>query len=167
MLGDPIQGALWSGPPFASRNWRAITDARNAGTPAWLPEFRDGAFARFMNQNGSTVPAGTAWGPLRIVYLQYASDPVTFFNPRYVYRRPDWMTPPRGPDVSDELRWYPLVTMLQLALDMAVATTSPMGYGHVFAPQHYVDAWIEVTGVQGWSPEEIARLKRHLADELS
>jgi uncharacterized membrane protein len=44
-----------------------------------------------------------------------------------------------------------------------MATTTPRGYGHVFAPEHYVDAWIEVTGVQGWSPDEIARLKRRLA----
>ena len=41
------------------------------------------------------------------------------------------------------------------------ATTTPMGYGHVYAPQHYIDAWVQVTDVQGWTPEEIERLKRH------
>nr|WP_312872321.1 hypothetical protein [Rhizobium viscosum] len=25
-----------------------------------------------------------------------------------------------------------------------MATTSPMGYGHVYAPQHYIDAWLAV-----------------------
>ena len=45
----------------------------------------------------------------------------------------------------------------------AMATTTPIGYGHVFAPAHYIDAWIHVTDVKGWPPEEIARLKRHLA----
>ncbi len=98
-----------------------------------------------------------------IVYLQYASDPVTFFDYRDLYREPGWMAPPRGPDVSPELRWYPIVTLLQLTLDMAMATTTPRGYGHVFAPAHYVDAWIEVTDVKGWSPDENARLKRRLA----
>jgi len=39
---------------------------------------------------------------------------------------PAWMDAPRGPDVSPELRWYPVVTMLQLAVDMAVATGTPM-----------------------------------------
>jgi uncharacterized membrane protein len=53
--------------------------------------------------------------------------------------------------------------MLQLALDMAVATGTPMGYGHVFAPEHYVNAWLAVTDPQGWSADEIARLKQHLA----
>jgi uncharacterized membrane protein len=70
------------------------------------------------------------------------------------------MKAPRGPDVSPELRWYPVVTFLQLLLDMTRSTTSPMGYGHVFAPAHYIDAWIEVTDVQGWTAQEVARLKQ-------
>jgi uncharacterized membrane protein len=99
---------------------------------------------------------------MRIVYLQYASDAITFFEPRALYRRPDWMELPRGPDVSSELRWHPVVTMLQLALDMLMANSTPMGYGHVFAPAHYVDAWLTLMDVEEWSPEQIARLKAHL-----
>ncbi|WP_192359716.1 alpha/beta hydrolase [Mesorhizobium mediterraneum] len=163
ILGDPVQGALWSGPPFESRIWRSITEHRNAGTPAWLPRFRNGSFVRFMNQNGEAGPADAPWGPMRIVYLQYASDAITFFDYRDFYRRPEWMDAPRGPDVSPELRWYPVVSMLQLAFDMAVATNTPMGYGHVFAPEHYVDAWLAVTDPQGWSADQIARLKQYLA----
>lgn len=165
ILGDPINGAVWSGPPFENPLWRSIVDQRESGSPAWLPEFRDGSYVRFMNQNGSTVPADRPWGPVRVVYLQYASDAITFFDYRDLYREPAWMKHPRGPDVSPELRWYPVVTMLQLALDMAVATTTPIGFGHVFAPQHYVDAWIAVTDVRGWPADEIARLKLHLAAE--
>jgi uncharacterized membrane protein len=163
-IGDPIAGALWSGPPFASSIWRSITANRNKGSPAWLPDSRDGRFVRFMNQTGSTVPADAPWGPMRVVYLQYASDAITFFDYRDAYRRPAWMNTPRGPDVSPELRWYPVVTMLQLALDMAVATSTPMGYGHVFAPEHYVDAWLAVTDAHDWPPEAIARLKDHLGN---
>lgn len=163
-IGDPIAGALWSGPPFESRIWRSITSNRNDGSPAWLPQFRDGRFVRFMNQNGSMVPADAPWGPMRIIYLQYASDPIVLFAYRYAYQRPAWMRAPRGPDVSPELRWYPVITMLQLAVDMAVATSTPMGYGHVYAPEHYVDAWIAVTDVRNWTPEMIAKLKNHLAN---
>ncbi|PAQ10236.1 alpha/beta hydrolase [Mesorhizobium temperatum] len=163
ILGDPIQGALWSGPPFEARMWRSVTEHRNPGSPAWLPQFRDGSFIRFMNQEGGPDPTDAPWGPLRIVYLQYASDAITFFDYRDFYRRPAWMDAPRGPDVSPELSWYPVVTMLQLALDMAVATGTPMGYGHVFAPEHYVNAWLAVTDPQGWSADQIAQLKQHLA----
>jgi uncharacterized membrane protein len=124
ILGDPIHGALWSGAPFESTIWRRVTEGRNPGSPAWLPQFRDGSLVRFMNQNGVSVQPGSAWGPMRIVYLQYASDAISFFEPRALYRRPDWMELPRGPDVSSELRWYPVVTMLQLALDMLMANTA-------------------------------------------
>ncbi|MDY0885722.1 alpha/beta hydrolase [Dongia soli] len=165
IIGDPIDGALWSGPPYSSEVWRSFMNDRNPGTPAWLPQFRDGSFVRFMNQDGVAVAPDSHWGPMRIVYLQYASDPVTFFDYQDLYREPDWMIPPRGPDVSPDLRWYPVVTLFQLTLDMLMATTTPPGYGHVFAPAHYVDAWIEVTDVKGWSADDIARLKRHLAKD--
>jgi uncharacterized membrane protein len=160
VIGDPYHGALWSGPPFPSRVWRSFTNDRNAGSPAWLPRFRDMSFVRFTSQQNHL--GDSPWGPMRIVYLQYASDPVTFFDYHIFHREPDWMVAPRGPDVSPDFRWYPVVTFLQLALDMAMATTVPPGHGHVFAPEHYIDAWVEVTGVQGWSPEQIGRLKRHI-----
>jgi len=162
-IGDPFNGALWSGPPFGSRLWRSLTVGRNAGSPAWLPEFRDGRVVRFMNQSGGTVPAEAPWDPTRIVYLQYASDAVTFFDFRDFYRQPSWLEGRRGPDVSPKLRWYPIVTALQLALDMAVATTTPIGFGHVYAPEHYIDAWLAVTDVRNWSKDELMALKLHLA----
>ena len=48
-----------------------------------------------MNQQGeypyrSSEP-NAGWGPMRVVYLQYASDPVTFYDYRSLYREPDWM----------------------------------------------------------------------------
>ncbi|TWF47385.1 putative membrane protein [Neorhizobium alkalisoli] len=167
VLADPIQGALWSGPPFASRVWRQVTEARNAGSPAWLPQFRDGSTFRFMNQNGTTALAEAPWGPMRIVYLQHASDAITFFDYRDLYRQPDWMEAPRGPDVSDQLQWFPIVTMLQLAVDMMAANTTPMGFGHVFAPEHYLRAWLLVADLPGWSPQEITRLAHHLTEQRS
>jgi uncharacterized membrane protein len=167
VLGDPFDGALWTGPPYSSRLWRLLTDGRNPVSPAWLPRFRDGSFVRFMNQDGAATSPGStpyaAWGPIRFIYLQYASDPVTFFEYRSLYRAPDWMLPPRGPDVSPQFRWYPVITFLQLIVDKFMATAAPVGYGHVYSPAHYTDAWIELTDVRGWSPEQIARLKGHLS----
>ncbi|MDQ6436030.1 alpha/beta-hydrolase family protein [Mesorhizobium sp. LHD-90] len=161
VLGDPLQGALWSGPPFPSSMWNSVTRRREPGSPAWLPRFGNGSVVRFTAQKDALDIPGAEWGPLRIVYLQYASDAITFFEPASAYSEPAWMVGQRGPDVSSELHWYPLVTFFQLLLDVMTATTTPMGYGHVYAPQHYIDAWVEVTDVQGWTPEEIERLKRH------
>ena len=159
VIADPYQGALWSGPPFPSRTWRSVTNGRNPGSPEWLPRFRDSSIFRFTNQNDALDIPDAKWGPIRIVYLQYASDPITFFDVATLYREPDWMKEPRGPDVSEQVRWYPLITMLQLIIDMMIATTSPMGYGHVFAPQHYIDAWMAVTDPPDITPEDVIRLK--------
>jgi len=162
VLGDPPQGALWSGPPFAARQWRRMTHMRNAGSPAWLPQFRDGRFVRFMNQHGSPVPADAPWGPMRVMYLQYASDAITFFDHRDLFSAPDWLHPVRGPDVAPQMRWYPVVSTMQLVLDMMLADNAPMGYGHVFAPSHYVAAWRQVAGIEDWSPQDLTRLSRTL-----
>jgi uncharacterized membrane protein len=40
-----------------------------------------------------------------------------------------------------------------------IATTSPVGYGHVFASQHYIDAWMAVTDPPGITADDVARLK--------
>lgn len=166
VIGDPFQGALWSGPPFPSRTWRQATAQRLPDSPAWLPRFRDGSVVRFSGQRNALDDADAPWGPLRIVYLQYASDPITFFEARSAFRSPSWLRTPLGPDVSPQFRWYPLITFLQLGLDMMLATTTPMGHGHVYAPEHYVDAWIAVTEPQGWSQDRTALLKEHLRRRL-
>ncbi|TCL75564.1 alpha/beta-hydrolase family protein [Rhizobium sp. BK251] len=165
VIADPFQGALWSGPPFESAMWRTVTAGRDPQSPAWLPRFRDGSIIRFTNQENELDLPGATWGPVRIVYLQYASDAVTFFDPRSAYREPAWMKGERGPDVSPRLRWIPVLTMLQLLFDMATATTSPMGYGHVYAPEHYIDGWVAVTDPQ-IAPAEVDALKAKLAVEL-
>ncbi|WP_028744704.1 alpha/beta hydrolase [Rhizobium mesoamericanum] len=162
IVADPFQGALWSGPPFASRMWREVTAAREPQSPAWLPRFRDGSLIRFTSQTNQLAIPGASWGPIRIVYLQYASDAVTFFDPNSFYREPAWMRHPRGPDVSPNLRWLPALTMLQLLVDVAIATSAPMGFGHVYAPAHYIDGWIAVTDAKV-DKEGVLALKRLFA----
>ncbi len=167
VIGDPYQGALWSGPPFTTAGWRSMTNNREPGSPAWLPRFRDGSVVRFTNQDNALDAATAPWGPMRIVYLQYASDPVTFFEPAAFYREPAWMKAPRGPDVSPDLRWFPVVTMLQLLLDMAMGTTTPIGHGHVYAPQHYIDAWMAVTDPKDVTADDITRLKTLFIEKMA
>ncbi len=157
VLEDPYHGALWSGPPFASRNWATFTQNRNPGTPAWLPRFRDGSLIRFTSQQ-NTLQQGERWGPIRNVYIQYASDPMTFFSPDLLFHKPEWLIGQRGPDVSPYLTWFPLVTFLKIAFDLPMALTVPEGYGHNFAPTHYIDAWVSVTGLENWQESDTKRL---------
>lgn len=160
IIDDPFQGTLWSGMPFRSETLQTVTQRREAGSPAWRPRFRGGSVVRFMNQDGGLEDATEDWGTYRMAFLQYASDPVTFFDPQSFYREPEWMQEPRGPDVSDDLRWFPAVTMLQLLADLT-AGASPTGYGHDYAAEHYHDAWIALTEPEGWSEEELRRLREH------
>lgn len=158
IIDDPFDGTLWSGPPFRSATWTTVTRSRDPGSPAWLPRFREGSVVRFMNQfEGLDAPEGE-WGAFRIAYLQYASDPVTFFRPQVFYREPAWMREPRGPDVSPDLRWYPVVTMLQLVADIA-SGRAPTGYGHEYAAEHYIDAWVALTEPDDWSETDVDRLR--------
>jgi uncharacterized membrane protein len=164
VIADPFNGAVWSGPPFSSPVWRAATVNRNPGSPEWLPIYGDSSIVRFtLQENALDIPDAT-WGPMRLVFVQHASDPITFFSPGSLYRKPDWMKAPVGPDVSPELHWFPLVTFLQLALDMAIGLAVPIGYGHFFAPGPYIDAWIAVTEPPGWTASAVERLKAHFAE---
>jgi len=155
---DPIHGSVWSGPPFPSQRWRQIVAHRNPGSPPWLPTFRDQRILRFTAQKNA-LDTGRPWGALRAVYIQYASDPMIWFSPDLAWVRPDWLKGGRGPDVSPHLQWYPIVTFLQIAFDLTMATAVPIGYGHNYAPSSYMDAWIAVTQPKGWAPQDIARLK--------
>jgi len=126
----------------------------------WLPRFRDGSMLRFTGRENSLGEAGDRWGPMRFVYIQHASDPMSFFAPDLLYRRPDWLVGERGPDVSPYLRWWPIVTFLQTGFDVPMASNVPPGHGHNFAPSSYIDAWIAVTEPQSWSAADTARLKQ-------
>ncbi len=164
LVSDPIDGALWSGPPFRSETWQWLSSQRNPGSPAWLPRFRDGSVVRFANQHGGLEDFDAPWGPFRIAYLQYASDPISFFRPDALYREPAWMRGERAHDVSPKLRWYPIVTFLQLAVDIAAAETAPIGHGHTYATEHYINAWHALIEPPGWDETRLAELKRLIGD---
>jgi uncharacterized membrane protein len=162
IIADPFQGALWAGPPWDSVTWRKVTETRSTGSPVWLPRFRDESLFRFTTQRNALNEAKASWGPMRMVYLQYPSDPIVFFEMTSLWRQPAWMERPRGPDVSPKIRWMPVVTFVQQICDMMTATTTPRGVGHVYAAAHYLDGWIAVTEPQGWNEQSLARLREWL-----
>ncbi|WP_444901517.1 alpha/beta hydrolase [Microbulbifer sp. SSSA007] len=157
IIDDPLDGALWAGPPFGTGIWRIITDNRDPGTPAWLPQFKGGEVVRFGNQYGGYL-GQEPWGRFRIAFLQHASDPIVFFDLRWMFRKPDWLERPRGPDVSPDLQWFPIVTMLQLLADLNVGI-APLEFGHRYSPAGYILAWMALTEPPDWSEEELKRLR--------
>lgn len=164
IITDPIDGALWSGPPFLSRRWNDLTRSRTPESSQWHPVYGDSSVVRFATQDGF-LPIGDAeWGSFRIVYLQHASDPMTFFSGNLAYTKPDWLGSNRGPDVSPYLRWFPIVSFLQIAFDVPMATNVPLGYGHNFSPAAYIDAWLEITQPKDWDEADTQRVKAHFID---
>jgi uncharacterized membrane protein len=164
LYGDPIQGALWAGSPYLSEFWQMVQARRQPDSPAWRPAFGNGSLIRSVNQEGGLERFDADWGPMRFVFLQYGSDPIVFFDWSLAWARPDWLTGARAPDVSPEMRWIPIVTLLQVGLDMAVALGT-LGYGHDYVARHYIPAWAATLDPEGWTPEHEARLIAHL-DQL-
>ncbi|VDC33309.1 alpha/beta hydrolase [Pseudogemmobacter humi] len=164
LLSDPPQGALWVGPPFAMRGWQQLRAGRRADSPAWAPRYRDGAAIRVMTQEPQTGRDYAPWGPMRMVFLEYPSDPIAFFNTGVLWRAPDWLKSPRGPDVTPSLRWWPVITFLQLGFDMMTATSTPPGHGHVYAARDYLAAWNEVLGTE-WEAGRLRALEEIFAAE--
>ena len=158
VLGDPIHGAVWTGSPFLSPFWQDVRTGRKPGSPAWQPLYGNGSLVRVINQHGGWDLEGAEWGPIRIVFLHYGSDPIVAFTFDTAFRRPDWLAKPRAPDVSPDLRWFPVVTMLQIALDMLISLDIPR-YGHYYIAPDYIDAWAAVVDPPDWSEARAEELK--------
>jgi uncharacterized membrane protein len=95
------------------------------------------------------------------VYLQNPSDPVTWWSPSLVLRQPDWLSEPRGYDVLPAMRWYPLLTFLQVTADLALAERAPRRHGHDF-DRAAVEAWAAIAPPAGWTSQRSATLSRLL-----
>ena len=172
IVNEPIDGALLVGPPFVNDLRKEITETRDDGSPAWQPIYQDGRTVRFTAlESALDKPAGE-WQETKVVYLQHASDPITFFSGNLAFSEPDWLKEgQRGPDVSDKMQWQPIVTMWQVAGDLAVAGNVPRGHGHLYKSAEYLDGWIGISQPDGWTDMDTAELVEFLdakdaADDL-
>jgi uncharacterized membrane protein len=161
LLDDPIHGAFWAGPPFPSAFWNYVQRQRASGSPWVLPTIGDGSLIRYASRTADASEAEADWGAMRIVFLQYSSDPVVFYDPASLWRPPPWMRDPPAEDMSEHLIFMPVVTQFQLAMDMALSFGSPPGHGHAYYAHDYIGPWVQVTDPAGWTPADTARLKAH------
>lgn len=154
-------GALLVGPTGFNPIWNRLTDDRDAGSPPWRPIHRQGRTVRFAQEPGDLARPSTPWPYPRVVYVQNASDPVIWWSPRLIYRRPDWLDAPRGPGVSGRMEWYPIVTFCQVTVDLMVARGVPPEHGHRYGG-NVVDGWAAIAPPPGWTAADTARLHAHL-----
>jgi uncharacterized membrane protein len=154
-------GALWAGPTGANRLWSQLVAHRDVGSPAVLPVYEHGRAVRFVSTPEDLWRPGGSWTWPRVVYLQNPSDPVTWWSPTLALRRPDWLSEPRGYDVLPAMRWYPLLTFLQVTADLALAERAPRQHGHDFDCAA-VEAWAAIAPPAGWTAQRSAALSRVL-----
>ena len=159
LLDDPIDGAFWVGSPFPSNLWNYVQNQRNPDSSWVLPQIGDGSLVRYASRTSEAIAAPSDWGPMRIVFLQYSSDPVVFYDPASLWRPPEWMRDPPADDMSEHFFFMPIVTQFQLALDLALAFGSPPGFGHAYYAQNYIVPWAQVTDPLSWTSDDSDRLK--------
>jgi len=136
-----------------------LTRYRNPDSPQWLPVIQDSSMVRYTGQKNSLENPEWKWGPMRFVYIQYASDPIVFFSTDLYRREPDWMKGERGHDVSSEFRWFPVVTFFQVLFDLPMAEKVPRGNAHNYSASSYINGWISVTDPENWDKDDVENLK--------
>lgn len=165
-IRNRTDGMLLVGPPNFSELWRTFTDRRDPGTPERLPSYDGGATVRFAAEALHLEEPVAPWYHPRVVYLQHASDPIVWWSPDLLFRRPAWLTEPRGDDVLPSMRWFPLVSFWQISADLLNDQAVPAGHGHDYGTL-VVDAWAAIAAPDGWTAADTSALREHLADAFT
>ncbi|MEU4508880.1 alpha/beta-hydrolase family protein [Nonomuraea wenchangensis] len=161
-LAARTDGAVFVGPPNANPIWHRVTVGREPGSPVWRPVYEAGRTVRFAQTPEDLDRPPGPWARPRVVYLQNASDPVVWWTPALILRRPAWLEGERGPGVNPEMNWFPLVTFWQVLVDMTSALSVPPGHGHRYNA-NVVDAWAAVAAPPGWDAADNVRLRALLS----
>lgn len=157
-----LDGALYLGTPGFAEPWQTFTANREVGSRQILPVYGGGTTVQFAGTREGIAAADTdSWQSPRVLYLQYASDPIVWWQPSLIWSQPDWLREAPGDDVSPRLRWFPVVTFLQLTVDQFFANDKLGGHGHNYAPD-VVHAWAAVTQPDNWKSEQLDKLQTHI-----
>jgi uncharacterized membrane protein len=154
--GVLIAGAKHSNPIHAQ-----LTRERDPGSPVWLPVFDRGRSVRFLSRNPDQPALDAKWSVPRIVYLQHPSDPTVFWSIEAFWRPPEWMQQPRGFDVPDNIRWFPIVSGVQAVADVINQLSPPPGFGHVYSTE-YVKGWASIVPPQDLTEAETEQLEQFI-----
>lgn len=158
-LANRTSGGLLVGPPNFNTLFTEFRDQRDPGSREIEPVFRQGRSVRFSTDPWTPAgPAGRPWDGPHLLYLAQPSDPIVWWSPDLIWHRPDWLEEQRGDDVSDAMRWWPIVTFFQTSADMAVGLAVPPGHGHNYVGEH-VAGWAQVLQPEGWSTEDLRALQ--------
>ncbi|MBU9763226.1 hypothetical protein FR943_05120 [Mycobacterium sp. TNTM28] len=159
-----FSSVLWVGPPNASPLWQGLTARRDPGTPEVRPRYDNGRTVRFSEAADAAEIAGDTaepWEGTRVLFLQHPSDPIVWWSTDLLFSEPDWLVEPPGSDRTASMRWYPIITVWQVAADVTNASSVPAGHGHNYG-HSMLDGWVAVAPPEGWTPQDTERIRTAL-----
>lgn len=152
---EGADGILLEGPMFANPIHRELTAARAPGSPVWDPTYPQLPVEFSSESHELRDLAGL---PRKVVYMQNSSDPVVWWSPSLLWQKPEWLRGQRGPDVTPDMHWYPVITFWQTTVDLLFANKAPIGHGHVYK-SGAVDGWAALAPPPGWTVGDTLRLR--------
>lgn len=165
-----VDGALLVGAPYRAKISRELTDGRHRGSPEVAPVYNSGKHARFVNEPAQ-LDADLfgreygMWERPRIIFAQHASDPVVWFNKSVAFKEPDWLRERVGLDVSPNMRFTILVTLVQLIGDLPIAGNIPAGHGHTYN-EELIPAWSRLLDLDYVSESILEEVGKAVRDDV-
>ena len=118
-----------------------------------------------MNRDPHQPALDADWPAPRIVYLQHPADPAVFWSAKALWWPSEWMARPRGFDVPDAMRWFPIVSGVEAVGDLLNQLGVPPGFGHNYSTE-YVKGWASFVPPEGWTAADTERLEQFI-DEIA
>jgi uncharacterized membrane protein len=155
-----IDRALWVGLPWLAK-WSRSGMTRGSST--LVPEGTVGVFDRHEQLAELT---DTQRARLRATILSHDNDPIAVMGPELIVQRPPWLADSqRGRGVPEQMRWRPLITFVQTAMDAANAMVSVPGefgsFGHDYRAD-MVRFVRDAYALPGADESQIARIEETL-----
>ncbi|WP_306304954.1 alpha/beta hydrolase [Nocardia concava] len=160
-LRSKVDGALWVGPPNSNRLWQQFVQRRDPGTREVDPIYADGLVVRFAATAADLGKPSADWRKPRIAYLQHPSDPIVWWSSDLIFSQPDWLSEPRGADVSPQMRWWPFVTFWQVVADLTNAQGVSDGHGHRYGSL-VLDGWASIAAPPDWDQDLAERIRTQI-----
>ncbi len=155
-----IPHVVWMGPPAESVLWKTWQADRTGG-PAWEPVVGDGSIVRVLVSQDD--PDGFEQkSPPTIVFAAHANDPVVYWSPDLLLSQPDWLDLPHGPGVMPQTRWIPVITFLQVGMDL-ISGGEPPEVGHNYSANMAIAVALAVRP-EGWTAEQTNAVQAALPD---
>jgi uncharacterized membrane protein len=156
-----IDRALWVGLPWLAK-WSRSGMTRGSST--LVPEGTVGVFDRHEQLAALDHDRRSQ---LRAVVLSHDNDPIAVFGPDLLIQRPPWLADgQRGRGVPSTMRWRPLITFVQTAMDAANAMVSVPGEFGSFGHDYRADMVRFVQDAYQFSAateQQLARIEQTLA----